>query len=52
MGTDKSYSFNRMVEMINEMLGMNVGSVCVENPFEVYVHDTEVDYSKVHDATE
>ncbi|ADE03868.1 NAD-dependent epimerase/dehydratase family protein [Haloferax volcanii] len=51
LGTGESYSFNEMVEMINEVLGTDVGPVYVENPFEVYVHDTKADYSKIHDAT-
>ncbi|MDS0243699.1 MULTISPECIES: NAD-dependent epimerase/dehydratase family protein [unclassified Haloferax] len=51
LGTAESYSFNEMVEMINEVLGTDVEPVYVENPFEVYVHDTKADYSKIHDAT-
>ncbi|GGC49108.1 NAD-dependent epimerase/dehydratase family protein [Haloferax sulfurifontis] len=51
LGTAESYSFNEMVEMINEVLETDVEPVYVENPFEVYVHDTKADYSKMHDAT-
>ncbi|ELZ89070.1 NAD-dependent epimerase/dehydratase family protein [Haloferax sulfurifontis] len=51
LGTAESYSFNEMVEMINEVLGTDVEPVYVENPFEVYVHDTKADYSKMHEAT-
>ncbi|MCO8265157.1 NAD-dependent epimerase/dehydratase family protein [Haloferax sp. AB510] len=51
LGTAESYSFNEMVEMINEVLGTDVEPVYVENPFEVYVHDTKADYSKIHEAT-
>ncbi|WEL26856.1 NAD-dependent epimerase/dehydratase family protein [Haloferax volcanii] len=51
LGTGESYSFNEMVEMINEVLGTDVDPVYVENPFEVYVHDTKADYSKMHEAT-
>ncbi|WP_148415055.1 NAD-dependent epimerase/dehydratase family protein [Haloferax sp. KTX1] len=51
LGTAESYSFNEMVELINEVLGTDVEPVYVENPFEVYVHDTKADYSKIHDAT-
>ncbi|GGC48834.1 hypothetical protein GCM10007209_08090 [Haloferax sulfurifontis] len=40
-----------MVEMINEVLGTDVEPEYVENPFEVYVHDTKADYSKMHEAT-
>ena len=51
LGTGESYSFNEMVELINEVLGTDVEPVYVENPFEVYVHDTKADYSKMHEAT-
>ncbi|MBC9986746.1 MULTISPECIES: NAD-dependent epimerase/dehydratase family protein [Haloferax] len=51
LGTAESYSFNEMVDMINEVLGTDVDPVYVENPFEVYVHDTKADYSKMHEAT-
>ncbi|REA03879.1 nucleoside-diphosphate sugar epimerase [Haloferax sp. Atlit-6N] len=51
LGTAESYSFNEMVDMINDVLGTDVEPVYVENPFEVYVHDTKADYSKMHDAT-
>ncbi|ELK55390.1 UDP-glucose 4-epimerase [Haloferax sp. BAB-2207] len=51
LGTAESYSFNEMVGMINEVLGTDVDPVYVENPFEVYVHDTKADYSKMHEAT-
>ncbi|ELZ87878.1 MULTISPECIES: NAD-dependent epimerase/dehydratase family protein [Haloferax] len=51
LGTGESYSFNEMVEMINEVLGTDVDPVYVENPFEVYVHDTKADYSKMHEDT-
>ncbi|WP_148415047.1 NAD-dependent epimerase/dehydratase family protein [Haloferax sp. KTX1] len=51
LGTAESYSFNEMVAMINEVLGTDVEPEYVENPFEVYVHDTKADYSKIHEAT-
>ncbi|POG55541.1 NAD-dependent epimerase/dehydratase family protein [Haloferax marisrubri] len=51
LGTAESYSFNEMVDMINDVLGTDVEPVYVENPFEVYVHDTKADYSKIHEAT-
>ncbi|EMA08324.1 NAD-dependent epimerase/dehydratase family protein [Haloferax denitrificans] len=51
LGTGESYSFNEMVDMINEVLGTDVEPTYVENPFEVYVHDTKADYSKMHEAT-
>lgn len=33
------------------MLGTAVALEYVENPVEVYVHDTKADYSKIHEAT-
>ncbi|WP_411964476.1 NAD-dependent epimerase/dehydratase family protein [Haloferax sp. YSMS24] len=51
LGTGMSYDFNEMVAMINEVLGTDVEPVYIENPFEVYVHDTKADYSKMHEAT-
>ncbi|MGQ4557316.1 NAD-dependent epimerase/dehydratase family protein [Halobellus sp. GM3] len=51
LGTGESYNFNTMVAMINEVLGTDVEPVYIENPFDVYVHDTKADYSKMHEAT-
>ncbi|WP_256546773.1 NAD-dependent epimerase/dehydratase family protein [Halobellus inordinatus] len=51
LGTGESYDFNTMVEMINDVLGTDVEPEYIENPFEVYVHDTKADYSKIHEAT-
>ncbi|MDS0300136.1 NAD-dependent epimerase/dehydratase family protein [Halogeometricum sp. S1BR25-6] len=51
LGTSESYSFNEMVSMINDALGTDVEPAYVENPFEVYVHDTMADYTKMHEAT-
>ncbi|QKY20503.1 NAD-dependent epimerase/dehydratase family protein [Halolamina sp. CBA1230] len=51
VGTEESYSFNTMVEMINAELGTDVEPKYIENPLEVYVHDTMADYSKLHEAT-
>ncbi len=51
VGTGESYSFNEMVEMINDVLGTNIAPEYIETPFEDYVHDTCADYSKFHDAT-
>jgi UDP-glucose 4-epimerase len=51
VGTGVSYSFNEMVEMINEELGTDVPPEYVENPLEVYVHDTMADPSKLKAAT-
>jgi UDP-glucose 4-epimerase len=40
-----------MVGMINEELGTDVPPEYVENPLEVYVHDTLADPSKLKAAT-
>jgi UDP-glucose 4-epimerase len=51
VGTEESYTFNEMVAMINDELGTTVEPKYIENPLEVYVHDTMADYSKLHAAT-
>jgi UDP-glucose 4-epimerase len=47
LGTGESYDFNTMVAMINDVLGTEVEPVYVENPFDIYVHDTMADVSKM-----
>ena len=53
VGTETQYSFNRVVEMLNEELGTDVEPEYVENPIpeDVYVHDTLADVSKFREAT-
>jgi UDP-glucose 4-epimerase len=51
VGTEESYSFNKMVEMINVALGTDIDPVYIECPFDGYVHDTCADISKFHDKT-
>ena len=53
LGTGESYSFNTVVELINEELGSDVEPAYVENPIpeSVYVHDTCADPSKMRAAT-
>lgn len=53
LGTGESYTFNTVVEKLNEILGTNVDPEYIENPIpeSVYVHDTCADYSKMHAAT-
>ena len=53
LGTGEAYSFNTVVDRINEELGTDVEPEYVENPIpeDVYVHDTCADYSKVSEAT-
>ena len=49
VGTGERYSFNTVVELINEELGTTVEPEYVENPIpeDVYVHDTRADSSKL-----
>ncbi len=53
LGTGNAYSFNTVVEMLNDELGTDVDPEYVENPIpeDVYVHDTCADPSKIHEAT-
>ncbi|MFB6079972.1 MAG: NAD-dependent epimerase/dehydratase family protein [Haloferacaceae archaeon] len=51
LGTGESYSFNEMVELINEALGTDVDPEYVENPLPVYVHDTMADPTRMREAT-
>ncbi|SEO13843.1 UDP-glucose 4-epimerase [Halorientalis persicus] len=53
LGTGDAYSFNTVVEMLNDELGTDIDPEYVENPIpeDVYVHDTCADYSKINDAT-
>mgnify|MGYP006295001175 CR=1 FL=1 len=49
LGTGDPYSFNEVVEMINDEMGTDVQPEYVENPIpeDVYVHDTCADSSKL-----
>jgi UDP-glucose 4-epimerase len=53
VGTGEAYSFNRVVELLNEELGTDVEPEYVENPIpeSVYVSDTCADASKLRAAT-
>ncbi|WP_224269068.1 NAD-dependent epimerase/dehydratase family protein [Haloprofundus salinisoli] len=51
LGTGESYDFNEMVAMINEALGTDVEPEYVENPLDIYVHDTMADASKMREET-
>jgi len=53
LGTGKQYSFNTLVDRINDALGTDVEPVYEENPIpeDVYVHDTMADASKMREAT-
>jgi UDP-glucose 4-epimerase len=51
VGTGDAYSFNRMVELINDALGTDIDPVYIECPFDGYVHDTLADATKFREAT-
>jgi UDP-glucose 4-epimerase len=53
LGTGEAYSFNTVVDMLNDELGTDIDPEYVENPIpeDVYVHDTCADNSKIEDAT-
>ncbi|GGN23627.1 NAD-dependent epimerase/dehydratase family protein [Halarchaeum nitratireducens] len=53
LGTGESYSFNTLVEMLNDGLGTDIEPEYVENPIpeDVYVHDTMADITKMTEAT-
>lgn len=53
LGTGERYSFNTVVEAINDELGRDIEPEYVENPIPdaVYVHDTCADASKIREAT-
>ena len=47
LGTGKSYSFNHVVDLLNEKLGTNLKPEYKENPIRNYVKDTQADTSKM-----
>ncbi|MGQ4555065.1 NAD-dependent epimerase/dehydratase family protein [Halobellus sp. GM3] len=51
LGTGESYTFNEMIALINDALGTDVDPEYVENPLDVYVHDTMADGTKMREAT-
>jgi len=53
LGTGEAYSFNTLVEMLNDELGTDIEPEYVENPIpeDVYVHDTYADSSKIREVT-
>ena len=53
LGTGEQYSFNTLVERLNDALGTDVEPVYEENqiPEDVYVHDTMADITKMREAT-
>jgi UDP-glucose 4-epimerase len=53
LGTGDAYSFNTLVDMLNDELGTDIEPEYVENPIpeEVYVHDTCADPAKMRAET-
>ncbi|MEZ3166311.1 NAD-dependent epimerase/dehydratase family protein [Halorubrum ejinorense] len=53
VGTEEAYSFNTLVDMLNEELGTDIDPTYVENPIpeSVYVHDTYADITKLRGVT-
>ncbi|WP_435183696.1 NAD-dependent epimerase/dehydratase family protein [Halobellus sp. EA9] len=51
LGTGDPYSFNEMVEMINDILGTDVEPEYEPIPLENYVHDTCADITRIREAT-
>ncbi|MEY7850765.1 NAD-dependent epimerase/dehydratase family protein [Natrarchaeobius sp. A-rgal3] len=53
LGTGEAYSFNELVEMINDRLGTDATPEYVENPIptDVYVHDTCADAERIFEET-
>jgi Nucleoside-diphosphate-sugar epimerases len=53
VGTGERYSFNTVVEMLNDELDTDINPNYIENPIpgDVYVHDTCADYSRIAEAT-
>jgi len=50
VGTGKSYSFNRVVEMLNERMEIDLQPEYIENPIKNYVMHTLADTSKTKDV--
>ena len=51
VGTEEAYSFNEMVELINNALGIDIDLKYIDCPFDDYIHDTMADASKFRKAT-
>ncbi len=51
IGTGESYTFNEMVDLINDALDTDISPTYVECPFDGYVHDTLADASKFRRET-
>ncbi|MXR42410.1 NAD-dependent epimerase/dehydratase family protein [Halobaculum sp. WSA2] len=51
IGTGDPYSFNEMIELINDALGTDVEPEYEPIPLENYVHDTCADITRIREAT-
>lgn len=51
IGTERTYSFNEMVEMINDELGTDIEPEYVECPFSNYIRNTCAEISKFKEET-
>nr|WP_138006786.1 NAD-dependent epimerase/dehydratase family protein [Halalkalirubrum salinum] len=53
LGTGNAYSFNTVVDLLNQELGTDIEPNYVENPIsdDIYVHDTCADATKMNEAT-
>lgn len=53
LGTGERYSFNTVVELLNDELGRDIDPEYVDNPIpeSVYVHDTCADPTKIYETT-
>jgi len=51
LGTGDPYSFNEMIELINDALGTDVEPEYEPIPLENYVHDTCADITRIREAT-
>jgi UDP-glucose 4-epimerase len=47
VGTGIRTSFNRLIDIINKNLGINLSPTYVDNPIKNYVHDTQADLSLI-----
>ena len=51
IGTEEAYSFNEMIDLINDALDTDIDPAYIECPFDGYVHDTMADASAFRAAT-
>jgi len=51
VGTEDAYSFNEMIDLINDALDTDIDPAYIECPFDGYVHDTMADAPAFRAAT-